>query len=98
MTHEELEAKVTELNSQIEKHQTILKGVLDNLKPLDARLKEVEESIQKIAELGKQQSEQLANVIGSVNDMGKKMDTPPSRISKASVEQTGKGFETLLEE
>jgi DNA topoisomerase VI subunit B len=88
-TIEEIVASVlTKVNSQIEKIQ------IENVK----RLKEAEDTIQKLAELGKQQSEQLANLINSVNDMGKRMENPPKRISPAKVEETGKGFETLLED
>jgi len=81
-------AVLLKVNSQIKNIQS------ENV----TRLDEVEKKLQKFAELGLQQSEQLANIINSVNDLGKKMENPPKRISTAKVEETGKGFETLLED
>lgn len=57
----------------------------------------INKRIDKLAELGEQQQKQMATLIDSMNDIGKKVEGI-KRISKTEVEKTGKGFTTLLDD
>jgi methyl-accepting chemotaxis protein len=88
--------KITEeilnsVNSEIEKK------IKAALREQTDRSEAINERVNKLAELGEQQQKQMATLIDSMNDVGKKVEGL-KRISKTEVEKTGKGFTTLLDD
>jgi len=82
------------INSQLEKkledQKKVIKGALDLISDLEKKL-------EKFAELGAQQSTQLSTMVNTINEIGKKVTDGPKRLSTAAIDDTGKGFETLMD-
>lgn len=82
------------IDSQIEKkladQKKVIKGALEIVNAFETKL-------EKFAELGAQQSTQLSTMVNTINEIGKKVTDGPKRISTAAIDETGKGFETLMD-